>query len=77
MSVVVVTIRETLTRHADEVDTVVFADWEKANAWIESQINEKVKAFQLDRDSDVEGWFVQIDGGNQTIQYDAKELVVQ
>ena len=77
MSVVVVIIRETLTRHADELDTVVISDWEKANAWIESQINEKVKAFQLDRDSDVEGWFVQIDGGNQTIQYDAKELVVQ
>ena len=77
MSVVVVTIRETLTRPADQVDTVAFSDWEKAHACIESQTNEKAKALQLHRDSDVEGWFVQIDGGNQTIQYDAKELVVQ
>lgn len=76
-AVIVVTICETLLEHADEVDTVVFSDWDKANAWIESQIDEKVKDFQLDRDSDVNGWFVHIDAWDHTIQYDAKERVVQ
>lgn len=71
-TVVVVTISETLTIHENEVDTMVFDLMEKAEAWVERQIEEKVKDFNLDRDLDVDGWFVQIDGWNHTIQYEAK-----
>ena len=75
-TVVVVTISEILPIHGNEIDTMVFDSLGKAEAWIEQQIDEKVKDFQLDRDSAVDGWFVQIDGWNHTIQYDAKERVV-
>lgn len=75
-TVVVVTISETLPTHGNEVDTMVFDSIVKAETWVERQIEEKVKKFNLDRDSAVDGWFVQIDGWNHTIQYDAKEKVV-
>lgn len=75
-SMVVVTISETMATHEDEVDTMVFDSMEKAEAWIGRQIKEKVKDFHLDRDSDVDGWFVRIDGWNHTIQYDAKEKTI-
>lgn len=75
-TVAVVTISETLAPHEDEVDTMVFDSMEKAEAWIECQVDEKVKDFHLDRDSDVDGWFVQIDGWNHTIQYDASEKMI-
>ena len=75
-SVVIVTIHETLAIHEDEVNTMVFDSMEKAETWVERQIDEKVIDFHLDRDSDVDGWFVKIDGWNHTIQYDAKEKVV-
>ena len=72
-TVVVVTISETLATHENEVDTMVFGSQEKAEDWVERQIEEKVKDFHLDRDTAVDGWFVQIDGWNHTIQYDVKE----
>ena len=75
-TVVVVIISETLATHEDEVDSMVFDSMEKAEVWIERQIDEKVREFCLDRDSDVHGWFVQINGWNHTIQYDAKEKKV-
>ncbi|MCQ2390027.1 MAG: hypothetical protein MJ240_01275 [Kiritimatiellae bacterium] len=75
--VVVVTISETMMLHKNEVDTLVFDSMEKAEVWIERQVEKMVKNFQLDRESDVDGWFVQIDGWNHTIQYDAKERIVQ
>lgn len=75
--VTVVTIHETLPIHENEVDTLVFDSMGKAKVWIERQIDEKVKNFQLDRDSDVDGWFVHVDAWDHTIQYDAKERVVQ
>ena len=55
---------------------MVFDSKEKAGAWVERQIDEKVSDFHLDRDTAVDGWFVHIDGWNHTIQYDAKEKVV-
>lgn len=76
-SVIVVTIRETIPTYCDEVDTVVFSDWEKANAWIESQIESQVQTFGLDGESAVDGWYVEIGSSGHTIQYDAKERVVQ
>lgn len=75
-TVVVVTISETLPTHENKVDTMVFGSLEKAEDWVERQIEEKVKDFHLDRDTAVDGWFVQIDGWNHTIQYDAKERTV-
>ena len=75
-TVVVVTISETLVTHENEVDTMVFDSMGKAETWVERQIEEKVKGFRLDRDAAVDGWFIQIDGWNHTIQYDAKEKVV-
>ena len=72
-TVVVVTVSETLPTHENEVDTIVFGSVGKAGAWVERQIEEKVKDFHLDRDTAVDGWFVQIDGWNHTIQYNAKE----
>ena len=75
-TVVVVTISETLLTHGNEVDTKAFSSLEKAEDWVERQIEEKVKDFHLDRDTAVDGWFVQIDGWNHTIQYDAKERTV-
>lgn len=75
-TVVVVTISETLPTHENEVDTMVFDSFEKAEAWVERQVEEKVRDFHLDRDSDVDGCFVKIDGWNHTIQYDAKEKEV-
>jgi len=76
-SVIVVTIRETVPTCCDEVDTVVFSDWEKANAWIESQIESQVQTFGLDRESAVDGRFVTIDSSGHTIEYEAKERVVK
>lgn len=59
--------------HSDEVDALVFADWERAEDWIESQIDSHVTAFRLDRESAVDGWLVRLDGDVHTIQYDAKK----
>lgn len=70
---VVVTIHEQLSMHSDEVDAMVFADWERAEDWIESQIDSHVTAFRLDRESAVDGWLVHVDGDAHTIQYDAKK----
>ena len=70
---VVVTIHEQLPMHSDDVDAMVFADWDRAEAWIESQIDSQVTAFGLDRESDVDGWLVHLDGDAHTIQYDAKK----
>ena len=50
---------------------------EKAAKWIESQIDEKVLTFHLDRNAAVDGWFVKLAGYDHTIQYDVHELVVR
>lgn len=75
-TVIVVTISETLPVHGTEVDIAVFSDWDKAAAWIEAQIDSTVKAYELDCESAVDGWFVEIDHGH-TIQYVAKERLIQ
>ena len=75
-SIVVVTISEILATHENAIDTMVFDSMENAEAWVERQIEEKVKDFDLDRDASVDGWFVQIDGWQHTIQYDMKEKTV-
>ena len=70
---VVVTIHEQQAMHSDEVDAMAFADWERAEAWIESQIDSHVTAFGLDRESAVDGWLVRLDGDAHTIQYAAQK----
>ena len=70
---IVVTIHEQLSMHSDEVDTMAFSDWDRAEAWIESQIDSHVAAFGLDRETDVAGRLVHLDGDAHTIQYDAKK----
>jgi len=74
---VVVSIREIGPTHCDDVGTIVFSSWEKANAWIVSDIDSHVQIFGLDRESAVDGWCVKIDSSGHTIEYDAKERVVQ
>jgi len=77
MSVIVATISEMLPSHGNEVDTAVFSDCDKVNAWVESQIDSTVKKCGLDRESAVDGWFVELDEVGHTIQHDTKERVVQ
>jgi len=71
-AVVVVTISEMLPVHGNEVDTMVFSDFDKAEAWIEAQIDSYVKSYGLDRETAADGWCLRIDGDLHTIQYDAK-----
>jgi len=70
--VVVVTISEMLPVHGNEVDTMVFSDFDKAEAWVEAQIDSYVQSYGLDRETAVDGWYLRIDGDLHTIQYDAK-----
>lgn len=68
----VVTISEMTFTHADEVDVEAFAKHDDAVSWIEQQIAEKIETYHLD-ESDVDGWYVEIDGPTHTIQYNIKE----
>lgn len=70
---VLVTIHEQLSMHSDEVNAMVFSDWDRAEVWIESQIDSHVTTFGLDCETDVDGWLVHLDGDAHMIQYDAKK----
>ena len=76
-SVVVVTISECFPLHGNEVSVRCFSSFEKAERWIECQIDEKIKVFGLDRSEWVDGWFVRLGCEEHTFQYDAKEMDVE
>ena len=56
---------------------MVFSDWDKATIWVESQIDSQVKTWGLERENAVDGWSIEIGETGHTIQYDAKERIVQ
>ena len=70
----IVTIREVLETHPDEVDVEVFKNEADAIAWINKQISEKIDLYDL-KDGSVEGWHVEIGGLSHTIQYDLKKCL--
>lgn len=76
MSVCVVITSELAALHANEIDVEAFANRDDAVAWIEQQIAEKRATYHLD-ESDVDGWYVEIDGPSHTIQYDTRECTVR
>lgn len=72
MKVYVVTISECSPVHESELGVEAFADENVAEQWIESQIAEKRKTYELS-DDDIDGWYVEIEGSLHTIQYDIKK----
>lgn len=75
--VAVVTTSETFPAHDCKVSLRCFASSEKAERWIEGQIDEKVREYNLDRNAAVDGWLVMADGWDHTFQYDTRELDVE
>lgn len=76
-SVIAVTISECIPFHGNEVSVRCFSSFEKAERWIEGQIDEKIKEYDLDRDEWVDDWFVRLGCEEHTLQYDAKEIEVE
>ena len=74
--VVVVTISELFPQHGNEVSLRCFSSHEKAAHWIEGRIDEKVRAWGLNRSTAVDGWCVTI-AADHAIQYDTHELRVE
>ena len=75
-TIYVVTISELASTHENEVDVEAFAKNSDAVSWIEQQIAEKRETYHLD-ESDIDEWYVEIDGPSHTIQYDLKECVLR
>ena len=75
-TVYVVTISELSSTHENEVDVEAFANNDDAVAWVEKQIAEKIETYRLDG-SDIDGWYIEIDGPTHTIQYDIRECVLR
>ena len=59
-----------------DFSTVVFGAENEAVKWIESQMAQLVTSRKLDGDTNVDGWFVLLDGWNSTVQYSLEEKVV-
>ena len=75
-TVYVVTISELASTHENEIDVEAFVGHSDAVSWIEQQIAEKKETYRL-AESDIDGWYVEIDGPSHTIQYDLKECVLR
>ena len=75
--VAVVTISETFPAHNCMLSLRCFSSSEKAERWVEDQIDEKVREYTLDRNLAVDGWLVMADGWDHTFQYDIHELDVE
>ena len=75
--VFIVTVSETFPAHESTLSLRCFSSSEKAERWIEEQIDGKVGAYDLDREKTVDGWQVLVDGWNHTIQYGFEELDVE
>ena len=76
-TVAVVTISETFPAHDSMLSLRCFSSCEKAERWVEDQINEKVREYNLDENLAVDGWLVMADGWNHTFQYDMHELDIE
>lgn len=76
-SVVVVTISHSSPWHGNETSLRCFSSFAKAERWIEGQIDELVKEYDLDRDKWVEDWLVRLGCMEHSFQYDAQEMEVE
>ena len=75
--VAVVTISETFPAHDSRLSLRCFSASGKAERWIDDQIDEKVREYNLDRNLSVDGWLVMADGWDHTFQYDIHELNIE
>ena len=75
-TIYIVTISELASMHENKVDVEAFAKNSDAVSWVEQQIAEKRETYHLG-ESDIDGWYVEIDGLSHTIQYDLKECVLR
>lgn len=71
--ITIVTREEETGFHEHDFKAFAFGSYDNAVKWIDEQIAALVKQHGLDDDSDVEGWFVQVEGWAHTVQFDAKE----
>ena len=55
-----------------DFESKVFATFERAEKWIDEQIDALVKEYDLDREKAVDGWHVDIDA-DSAVQFDAQE----
>lgn len=75
--VFVVTISELLPVHGHDFHVEVFSDEKKTVKWIDGEIDRLVAEYKLDREHDVDDWFVKVDGCTHTFQYDIEEMQVK
>ena len=76
-TVVVVTISHSFPWLGNETTVRCFSSFAKAERWIEGQIDELVKEYDLDRDKWVEDWLVRLGCMEHSFQYDAQEMEVE
>ena len=75
--VTVVTITEETPIHAYEESVEVFSNSDKATAWIEGEIDRLVSEYDLDRQNDVDGWYVRLsEDHSHVIQYSLEEVLI-
>lgn len=76
-TVVAVIISHSFPFLCNETSVRCFSSFAKAERWIEGQIDEIVKEYDLDRDKWVDGWFVRLGCEDHTFQYDAQEMDIE
>ena len=75
--VTVVMITEETPLHAYEESVEVFSNSDKATAWIESEIDRLVSEYELDRENDVDDWYVRLSKDHShVIQYSLEEISI-
>ena len=70
--IVVVEVSRRGPCHHWDFESKVFATFERAEKWIDEQIDALVKEYDLDREKAVEGWHVDIDA-DSAVQFDTQE----
>ena len=75
--VAVVMITEETPMHAYEESVEVFSNSDKATAWIEGEIDRLVSEYELDREKDVDDWYVRLsEDHSHVIQYSLEEVLI-
>ena len=75
--VTVVMITEETPLHAYEESVEVFSNSDKATAWIEGEIDRLVSEYELDREKDVDDWYVRLSKDHShVIQYSLEEIPI-
>lgn len=70
-NIFVATVTRCLPCNGWEFEAIVFASEKHAEKWIYRQIDTLVKKYSLNRDRDVEDWYVNIDA-NSSVQFDIR-----